>query len=287
MENKSKQNPEKIIFNFSKVSLSEAEKLLLVKDLSFSLPPKQLSYSDDLINFELFYRTINNLKILSGDNLDFIKTGIKDTALTSFRNYNPNVPQHLSKEEFEALKTIIVTAENCNLVIQESDKGNSVATVEKDVYLRHMETILRDLNKSEKVSIKKGILNFLINHEKNINNYLKRFPKPGSLSTEQYKNIKAVRSRPGILYGLCKVHKVISDVFPPFRPILSAIKNPSYKLARFFILKLSSITLNGFTVKGSFAFAKEIVHQGSKLFMSSLDVDSLYTNIPLKEAINI
>ena len=57
--------------------------------------PKQLSYSDYLINFELFYRSIDNLKILSGDNLDFIKTRIKDSALTSFRNYNANVPQHL------------------------------------------------------------------------------------------------------------------------------------------------------------------------------------------------
>ena len=34
-------------------------------------------------------------------------------------------------------------------------------------------TILSDFNKFEKVSIKKGILNFPINHEKNINKYLK------------------------------------------------------------------------------------------------------------------
>ena len=70
------------------------------------MPPKQLSYSDYLNNFELFYRSIDNLKILSGDNLDFIKTRIKDTALKSFRNYNANVPQNLSNEEFEALKTL-------------------------------------------------------------------------------------------------------------------------------------------------------------------------------------
>ena len=118
------------------------------------LGPKQLSYSDYLINFGLFYRSINNLKILSGDNLDFIKIRIKDTALTSFRYYNANVPKHLSNEEFEALKTL---SGNCDLVIQKADKGNSVVIVEKDVYVRHMETILSDLNKFEKVSIKKGI----------------------------------------------------------------------------------------------------------------------------------
>ena len=51
--------------------------------------------------------------------------------------------------------------------------------------------------------------------------------------------------------------------------------------------KLSSITFNEFTGKDSFAFAEEIVHQGGKIFMGSLEVDSLFTNIPLKETISI
>ena len=50
---------------------------------------------------------------------------------------------------------------------------------------------------------------------------------------------------------------------------------------------LSSITFNEFTVKDTFAFAEEIVHQDGKLFMGSLHVDSLFTNIPLEETINI
>ena len=51
--------------------------------------------------------------------------------------------------------------------------------------------------------------------------------------------------------------------------------------------KVSSITFNEFTVKYSFAFAEEFVHQYGKLFMVSLDIDSLLTHIPLKETINI
>ena len=47
------------------------------------------------------------------------------------------------------------------------------------------------------------------------------------------------------------------------------------------------MTVNEFTIKDSFAFAKEIVDQDSSLFMASLDVDSLFTNIPLDETINI
>ena len=70
--------------------------------------------------------------------------------MTSFRNYNANIPQHLSNEEFEALKNL---SPNCNLIIQKADKGNSVVLVEEDVYIRHMKKI-------EKLKIKKGILNF-------------------------------------------------------------------------------------------------------------------------------
>ena len=87
------------------------------------------------------------------------------------------------------------------------------------------------------------------------------------------KKLKAIGIRPGILYGLCKAHEAITEICPPFRPILSVIGTPSYKLAKFLVPKHSSVTFNEFTVKDSFAFAEEIVHQDSKLFMGSLDVD--------------
>ena len=103
-ERELKQDLEKVIFNFSNASLTEVEKSILVIGLIFSLPPRKLSYSNYLVNFELFYRSIDNLNILSGNNLDYVKTKIKDLALTSFRNYNANIPQLLSNEEFEALK---------------------------------------------------------------------------------------------------------------------------------------------------------------------------------------
>ena len=78
-----KNKRENLENNSSKLSLTETEKSLLVKILRFLLPPKQLNCSEYLINLELFYRSINNVKT-QWDNLDFIKTRIKDVALTSF-----------------------------------------------------------------------------------------------------------------------------------------------------------------------------------------------------------
>ena len=44
---------------------------------------------------------------------------------------------------------------------------------------------------------------------------------------------------------------------------------------------------NEYVVKDSFAFAEEIVEQDPEFFMGSLDVDSLFTKIPLEEPIDI
>ena len=52
-------------------------------------------------------------------------------------------------------------------------------------------------------------------------------------------------------------------------------------------VNLKTLTTNGFTVKDSFHFAEEFVDQQLDFFMSSLNVDSLLTNIPLEETIEI
>ena len=136
-----------------------------------------------------------------------------------------------------------------------------------------MESLLSNKTKFEKVDTKKGLLNFTVNHEKRIIEYLKSLKSSGALSVEQHKKIEAVGSRPGVLYGFCKVHKNIVDRCPPFRPILSAIGTPSYKVPKFLVFRMNSITSNEFTVKDIFCFAKGIVEQDSSLVMSSLDVD--------------
>ena len=68
---------------------------------------------------------------------------------------------------------------------------------------------------------------------------------------------------------------------------MPAINTLTYKLAKFLVPILKSLTSNEHTVKDSFAFAEEIEEQGSEYFMGSLDVDSLFTYIPLEETIDI
>ena len=64
---------------------------------------------------------------------------------------------------------------------------------------------------------------------------------------------------------------------------MSAIKTPTYNLPKFLVPLLELITANMYTVKNSFGFAKETADQDPGLFIASLDVESLFTNMPLEE----
>ena len=48
----SRNNPDKVIYNFSSVTLSVSDKSLLNKGLNFALPPASLEYSEYLVDYQ-------------------------------------------------------------------------------------------------------------------------------------------------------------------------------------------------------------------------------------------
>ena len=86
------------------------------------------------------------------------------------------------------------------------------------------------------------------------------------------------------MYGSAKVHKIVTDDLPSFRPILSAIGTPTYKLAKFLVSMLEPLTTNEYTIKDP---AEELQSLDSKLVMASFDIESLFTKIPLQETIDL
>ena len=65
---------------------------------------------------------------------------LKELGLSSHRRLKYNVlEENLSKKELESLKNL---SKNSDIIIQESDKGNSVVILDKKVYLEKMNEIL-------------------------------------------------------------------------------------------------------------------------------------------------
>ena len=67
---------------------------------------------------------------------------------------------------------------------QKSDKGNSVVILDKDIYIKHMESLPSDKTIFEKVATKKVLLNFTVNHEEQITDYLKSLKSSRALRVE-------------------------------------------------------------------------------------------------------
>ena len=74
-----------------------------------------------------------------------MKIGTKETTLSSYGNYNNNVPQRLSKGDFIALKNL---SKNENIAIQKADKG-----IDKIDYLNEMEN-RSDVSKFQRSDLK-------------------------------------------------------------------------------------------------------------------------------------
>ncbi|XP_057292667.1 uncharacterized protein LOC130621400 [Hydractinia symbiolongicarpus] len=261
-------DPNKVIFNFSSYKLSDSEKSLLCKGLNFAIPPKKLEYASYLVPFELLMRDINR-DDLSNEDKNYIKTRLKDTAFSSYYSYNSNPEKpSLPANEFKALQDLM----------NRDDIKHIVA----------VESLLDDDTKFAKLNIPPGKdINYIINIENRLRNSYRSLLNNSYIDETTYKKLCPSGSNPGVLYGLAKVHKPCVNGVPKFRPILSAIGTPTYKLANFLVPKLVSLTINDYTVKDSFSFASEIVQQNPNCYMASFDVNSLFPNIPLHETIDI
>ena len=103
-------------------------------------------------------------------------------------------------------------SKNKDIVIQKSDKGNSVVIVDNETYIKRMENLLSN----ERVTLKNdAFLNFVVNQGKHIDTIFKNLVDSNSMSKEMRKSIKPVGTRPGTMYGLCKVHKQEVDGCSP------------------------------------------------------------------------
>ena len=108
-----------------------------------------------------------------------------------------------------------------NLVIQKSDKGNTIVILDKDSYLKSVETLLKDSSKFKNIPVASDKdLSYIINSEKRVTDLLKKLKNKNAISDETYNNLRPAGSKLGTLYVSAKVHKPLINGLPPFRPIL-------------------------------------------------------------------
>ena len=69
--------------------------------------------------------------------------------------------------------------------------------------------------------------------------------------------------------------------------MLLAIATQKCNLCIFLVPILTHLTFNVYTVKDSLSFVSDICHKDSTYYKTSFDINSLFTNIPIEETIDI
>ena len=122
--------------------------------------------------------------------------------------------------------------------------------------------------------------------ESTINRRLTKLKKEKKISRKEYEYLHVSGSSIPVLYCTVKVHK--KDF--PLRPIVSMCNAPNYKLAEYLANMLNNCKRKSTSyIKDSFHLVDILKHMkiANDEIMISYDVQSLYPNVPVEQAIKI
>ena len=162
------------------------------------------------------------------------------------------------------------------------DKGVGICLMKKETYEKKMSDILKLDQFAKLVKPRKNSKDFVLKEEERINDALLKLRNEGAISEELYDQMKSKGGQPPRLYGLAKVHKGVI----PMRPVLSMPGSPYHNTAVVVTKWLSVIPES----KGQCS-SQKIANQLKDIeledgeILVSFDVVSLYTNVPVVEAI--
>ena len=160
------------------------------------------------------------------------------------------------------------------------DKG----IMKKEVYESKLDAIIDLPQFEEVVSTRKNAKHPVVKEEERVVATLQRLRDNESISNELFAKLKPLGSQPARLYGLAKVHKTAT----PVRPVLSMPGSSYYNIATCVADWLSVV--DECRINSSTKQISDHLHHiklGEHEEVVSFDVKSLYTNVPVIEAINM
>jgi len=243
----------------------------------FSLPPLSMKKQ---FTCEVIKDVESNLRHLNQD----LKSRVRLLTASSLERFNNNssglsnitkaliMKSNHTKEFIKTHPTVIFT---------KADKGNVTVALEKSDYIKKMELMLGDTDTYIKVNKKNPTKSI----EKKLNECLKAWCNANYIDKKVYYSLICNDKPLPRAYGLPKIHK--PNI--PYRIIVSCVNTTLYKFASFLhnilhknLPKHRSLVNNSFDLVGSLSGLRV----GESDVLLSLDVVSLFTNIPLDLALD-
>ena len=226
------------------------------------------------IEIEKLYRSISNKadrNIIKISNNEQLKCELKRFGLKRVEDHSKNI---LNRDQIDLIKNF---KNNPNVIVRKADKSNIFVILNKEEYVDKINVILEDSEKFVKIDrdttpqLKKKLRQLIETLHASSSSV--RLPMPVG------------HYEPGYIYGNPKVHKRINN--PPLRPIISQIGTATYDIAKKLNEIIEPYMPTSYMIKSTQEFINITKTCSEPGYLASLDVESLFTNVPVKEAIDI
>ena len=308
-----------LIYNFSSLNLSEAATSLLNKGLKFCPTPKGINTTQlyaDMFRMERkfawkhFFKTndfnprvaetfpfpSNNQKTnlpkeYPNEIKDFVTAVHSEFLGADCKNVHPN----LSTEEKEALTELIALQKAGKIVIQPADKGSGICILDRQDYESEAYRQLndtQDAGNGVKTNYYKKVTEKTVKDQfDDIKNVLDEGVRNNYISKDLAKQLLPPKPRSGAFYLLPKVHKEYIRI-PKGRPIIPGCGSNTERISwlcdqmgKEFVKKQDSFIEDTPDMLRYFKELNETNSVPKNCKPISLDLKSMYTNIPIDEGI--
>ena len=255
--------------NLSNYELSNDEIEFLNLGLNFHIQPKY-SKLHKQSECEILFQSLLNLQ---DRHLIEIDQRLSDQLRAeSNKHRNPYHQSIITPKLRQAAKSL---KNNDNIIIRKADKSSLYIILNKAEYLDKISAILQDhtkfkpINKDPTQDIKKKA-NKIIDAINAVSDGPKLSKIIGDYS-------------PGYIYGNVKTHKPNN----PIRPIISQVTTPTYQLSKTINKLITPYIPSRYSLTSTDDFIDLLHSSATDGHIASLDVESLFTNVPVEATIDI
>ena len=268
----------KVVHNISSYTVTDAEERLLWRGWEFCIEHRLsnfLNFKTDIEQNALLLEPICHPTAFN--TICRQLSSASDRYMSSMRKRKF---RNLTDEEVLALRSL---KQNSDIIISRAEKGNAIVVMNKNDYVSRAQTILSGKQFRPITNKKIG----LECKEKEMNTYLRELYNDELIDKKLFWRLHSTSASLSVMYGQPKIDKAGY----PMRPIISSIGSYHYQVSKYLaeLLYQHRTERPASYIKDSFTFVDNSRKFSSNdtQTMCSFDVESLYTNVPVSEAIEI
>ena len=236
---------------------------------------QKFNYVQRKIEIEKLYERINrnvNDKLIIVQDDEKLKCDLKRHGLRDMHNHQPK--DILTKQQYESIKDF---RDNKDITIRKADKSNIFVILNRDTYINKVKSILEDTSKFQKLER---------DPTDKIKKSLSHLVTCANAKVDGIKLTKIVgHYTPSYIYCNPKIHKSSDD--PPMRPIVSQIGTVTYNTAKEPNTIIAKYLPKQHMIESTYEFTEISKTVKCPKLIASLDVENLFTNVPVNETIKI